>query len=67
MQGKGQNCLSAILPPSNSQPQSNHEKNIKPTKLKDIFLNQNSWPLFFRSVKVMGKKESEKILQIGRN
>ena len=47
--------LCGILPP-NPQSQSNHEKNIRQTKLKDIL--QNIFPGCLKTVKIMKNKRS---------
>lgn len=40
----------------NAPPQSNHEKNIRQLKLRDIY--KNTYPVIFESVKVIKDKES---------
>lgn len=50
------NIITSDILAKNAPPQSNHEKNIRQLKLRDIY--KNTYPVIFKSVKVIEDKES---------
>lgn len=50
------NIITSDILAKNAPPQSNHEKNIRQLKLRDIY--KNTYPVIFKSVKVTEDKES---------